>query len=151
MVLGFHNTEMTGGKKLLDKNHMLMHAAERMDEYDIRPRNPKLLASSFSGGNQQKIVVARELYKNPKLLIVGEPTRGVDVGAIEFIHKQLIELRDQGCAIILVSVELDEILGLSDRILVMNKGQEVSTVNGDDANPKDLGLMMAGISQGASN
>jgi len=110
-----------------------------------------LLASSFSGGNQQKIVVARELYKNPKLLIVGEPTRGVDVGAIEFIHKQLIELRDQGCAIILVSVELDEILGLSDRILVMNKGQEVSTVNGDDANPKDLGLMMAGISQGASN
>jgi simple sugar transport system ATP-binding protein len=151
MILGFHNTEMTGVGKLLDKNHMLAHATERMDEYDIRPRNPKLLASSFSGGNQQKIVVARELYRNPKLLIVGEPTRGVDVGAIEFIHKQLIKLRDQGCAIILVSVELDEILGLSDRILVMNKGQEVSTVNGDDANPKDLGLMMAGISQGASN
>ena len=151
MVLGFHNTEMTGEKKLLDKNHMLKHTADRMDEYDIRPRNPKLLASSFSGGNQQKIVVARELYKNPKLLIVGEPTRGVDVGAIEFIHKQLIQLRDQGCAIILISVELDEIMGLSDRILVMNKGQEVSTVNGDDANPKDLGLMMAGISEEASN
>jgi len=151
MILGFHNTEMTGVGKLLDKNHMLAHATERMDEYDIRPRNPKLLASSFSGGNQQKIVVARELYRNPKLLIVGEPTRGVDVGAIEFIHKQLIKLRDQGCAIILVSVELDEILGLSDRILVMNKGQEVSTVDGEEANPKDLGLMMAGISQGASN
>ena len=70
---------------------------------------------------------------------------------VRMYHKQLIKLRDQGCAIILVSVELDEILGLSDRILVMNKGQEVSTVNGDDANPKDLGLMMAGISQGASN
>jgi ABC-type uncharacterized transport system ATPase subunit len=151
MILGFHNTEMTGVGKLLDKNHMLAHATERMDEYDIRPRNPKLLASSFSGGNQQKIVVARELYRNPKLLIVGEPTRGVDVGAIEFIHKQLIKLRDQGCAIILVSVELDEILGLSDRILVMNKGQEVSTVDGEEANPKDLGLMMAGILQGASN
>lgn len=130
---------------------MLEHCDARMEEYDIRPRNSKLLASSFSGGNQQKIVVARELYKNPKLLIVGEPTRGVDVGAIEFIHKQLIALRDRGCAIILVSVELDEIMGLSDRILVMNKGQEVATIRGEDANAQNLGLMMAGISQGAKN
>ena len=151
MVLGFHNSNLTGTKKTLDRNYMLEHCNARMEEYDIRPRNSKLLASSFSGGNQQKIVVARELYKNPKLLIVGEPTRGVDVGAIEFIHKQLIALRDRGCAIILVSVELDEILGLSDRILVMNKGQEVETIPGEDANAQKLGLMMAGISQGAKN
>ncbi|MEZ8007529.1 MAG: ABC transporter ATP-binding protein [Amylibacter sp.] len=151
MILGFHNSNLTGTKKTLDKNYMLEHCDARMEEYDIRPRNSKLLASSFSGGNQQKIVVARELYKNPKLLIVGEPTRGVDVGAIEFIHKQLIALRDRGCAIILVSVELDEIMGLSDRILVMNKGQEVATIRGEDANAQNLGLMMAGISQGAKN
>ena len=151
MVLGFHNSNLTGTKKTLDRNYMLEHCNARMEEYDIRPRNSKLLASSFSGGNQQKIVVARELYKNPKLLIVGEPTRGVDVGAIEFIHKQLIALRDRGCAIILVSVELDEILGLSDRILVMNKGQEVETIPGEDANAQKLGLIMAGISLGAKN
>ena len=151
MVLGFHNSNLTGTKKTLDRNYMLEHCNARMEEYDIRPRNSKLLASSFSGGNQQKIVVARELYKNPKLLIVGEPTRGVDVGAIEFIHKQLIALRDRGCAIILVSVELDEIMGLSDRILVMNKGQEVETIPGEDANAQKLGLIMAGISQGAKN
>ena len=89
------------------------------------------------------------MFENPKLLIVGEPTRGVDVGAIEFIHKQLIKLRDQGCAIILVSVELDEVMGLSDRILVMNKGEEVATISGADANAQKLGLMMAGISEGA--
>jgi simple sugar transport system ATP-binding protein len=150
MVLGFHNTGITGDKKLLDKRHMLEHCDARMEQYDIRPRNSKLFAGNFSGGNQQKIVVAREMHENPKLLIVGEPTRGVDVGAIEFIHKQLIALRDQGCAIILVSVELDEVMGLSDRILVMNKGEEVATINGTEANAQKLGLMMAGIAEGAS-
>ena len=149
MVLGFHNTSVTGDKRLMDSKHMIAHCAERMEEYDIRPRAPHLPAKNFSGGNQQKIVVAREMYENPKLLIVGEPTRGVDVGAIEFIHKQLIALRDQGCAIVLVSVELDEVMGLSDRILVMNKGEEVATINGIDANAQKLGLMMAGISEGA--
>jgi simple sugar transport system ATP-binding protein len=149
MVLGFHDTSVTGDKRLMDRKHMIAHCAERMEEYDIRPRAPHLSAKNFSGGNQQKIVVAREMYENPKLLIVGEPTRGVDVGAIEFIHKQLIALRDQGCAIVLVSVELDEVMGLSDRILVMNKGEEVATINGADANAQKLGLMMAGISEGA--
>ncbi len=150
MVLGFHNSDITGEKRLMDKQHMLDHCAAKMEQYDIRPRNPKLLASNFSGGNQQKIVVAREMHQNPKLLIVGEPTRGVDVGAIEFIHKELIALRDQGCAIILVSVELDEIMGLSDRILVMNKGQEVATIDGAEASAQKLGLMMAGIADEAA-
>lgn len=149
MTLGFHNSGITGDGRLLDRAHMVDHCADRMEEYDIRPRDPHLNAKNFSGGNQQKIVVAREMFENPKLLIVGEPTRGVDVGAIEFIHKQLISLRDQGCAIILVSVELDEIMGLSDRILVMNKGEEVATINGGDANANKLGLMMAGISNEA--
>lgn len=149
MTLGFHNSGITGDNRLMDRKHMVTHCDERMEEYDIRPRAPHLTAKNFSGGNQQKIVVAREMFENPKLLIVGEPTRGVDVGAIEFIHKQLIKLRDQGCAIILVSVELDEVMGLSDRILVMNKGEEVATISGADANAQKLGLMMAGISEGA--
>ena len=85
----------------------------------MRPPNPHLPAEGFSGGNQQKIVLAREIEYGPDLLLVGQPTRGVDIGAIEFIHQRLIELRDAGSAVLLVSVELDEILSLSDRILVM--------------------------------
>ncbi|MFX8453460.1 heme ABC transporter ATP-binding protein, partial [Acinetobacter baumannii] len=86
--------------------------------YDVRPNNPALRAALFSGGNQQKIVCAREIERDPHELLVGQPTRGVDIGAIEFIHKRLIDMRDRGKAILLVSAELDEIRGLSDRILV---------------------------------
>ena len=84
----------------------------------MRPPNPRLRTANFSGGNQQKIVLAREIERDPALLLVGQPTRGVDIGAIEFIHHRLVAMRDAGKAILLVSVELDEILGLSDRILV---------------------------------
>jgi simple sugar transport system ATP-binding protein len=104
-----------------------------------------LQSANFSGGNQQKIVLAREISTQPKLLLVGQPTRGVDIGAIEFIHKQLIALRNEGCAILLVSVELDEIMSLSDRILVMNNGQIVGELAREDADERALGLMMAGI------
>jgi simple sugar transport system ATP-binding protein len=116
-----------------------------MRDFDIRPPDPRLASANFSGGNQQKIVLAREISTQPKLLLVGQPTRGVDIGAIEFIHKQLIALRNAGCAILLVSVELDEIMSLSDRILVMNNGQIVGELARDDADEKQLGLMMAGI------
>jgi simple sugar transport system ATP-binding protein len=117
-----------------------------MDEYDVRPPVPTHRCKNFSGGNQQKLVIARELHAAPQVLIVGQPTRGVDIGAIEFIHKQLIALRDAGCAILLVSVELDEIIGLSDRVMVMNAGRQVGIVDQKDANERTLGLMMAGIS-----
>ena len=116
-----------------------------MQDFDIRPPLPKLASANFSGGNQQKIVLAREISTQPKLLLVGQPTRGVDIGAIEFIHKQLIALRNKGCAILLVSVELDEIMSLSDRILVMNNGQMVGELARDKADEQRLGLMMAGI------
>ena len=116
-----------------------------MQEFDIRPPLPSLASANFSGGNQQKIVLAREISTQPKLLLVGQPTRGVDIGAIEFIHKQLIALRDEGCAILLVSVELDEIMSLSDRILVMNNGQMVGELAREEADEQQLGLMMAGI------
>ena len=111
----------------------------------IRPPLPSLASANFSGGNQQKIVLAREISTQPKLLLVGQPTRGVDIGAIEFIHKQLIALRNEGCAILLVSVELDEIMSLSDRILVMNNGQMVGELAREEADEQQLGLMMAGI------
>ncbi|MEM7069404.1 MAG: heme ABC transporter ATP-binding protein, partial [Pseudomonadota bacterium] len=115
-----------------------------------RPQNPVLRAKNFSGGNQQKLVIARETHVNPKVLVIGQPTRGVDIGAIEFIHKTLVRLRDEGCAILLVSVELDEILGLSDRIMVMNSGRQVGIVGREEADERKLGLMMAGISDEAA-
>jgi simple sugar transport system ATP-binding protein len=104
-----------------------------------------LPAKSFSGGNQQKIVVAREIERNPDLLLVGQPTRGVDIGAIEFIHKQIVALRDAGKAVLLVSVELDEIMSLSDRILVMFDGKIMGERDPETTNERDLGLLMAGM------
>ena len=95
----------------------------KMARFDVRPPDPGLAAKNFSGGNQQKIVLAREIERNPDLLLIGQPTRGVDIGAIEFIHQQIVALRDQGKAILLVSVELEEILALADRVAVMFDGQ----------------------------
>ena len=146
IVLGQHDGALAGQGKFLDNRAITAHCRTLMDIYDIRPTNPNLKAKNFSGGNQQKIVIAREMNANPKVLIVGQPTRGVDIGAIEFIHKQLIALRDAGCAILLVSVELDEIMGLSDRIMVMNAGKQVGILDREEANEQKLGLMMAGLS-----
>lgn len=120
-----------------------------MARFDIRPPNPELLAANLSGGNQQKIILAREIVHNPDVLIAFQPTRGLDVGAIEYIHRELINLRDQGKAILLISYELDEILNLSDRIAVLYKGavladfdQQVITTN--PHLKEDIGLFMAG-------
>ena len=119
-----------------------------METFDVRPSNPGLAGRGFSGGNQQKLVIARELDASPRVLVIGQPTRGVDIGAIEYIHAQLIALRDAGCAILLVSVELEEILSLADRILVMNNGAQVGIIDRDQADEQTLGLMMAGIAAG---
>jgi simple sugar transport system ATP-binding protein len=121
-----------------------------MARYDVRPPNPRLPARNFSGGNQQKIVVAREMDRAPDLLLVGQPTRGVDIGAIEFIHKQIIALRDQGKAILLVSVELDEIIGLSDRIAVMFDGRIMGERLPGQTDQNELGLLMAGVTETAT-
>ena len=106
-----------------------------------------LAAQNFSGGNQQKLVLAREIEKQPDVLLVGQPTRGVDIGAIEFIHKQIIAMRDAGKAVLLISVELDEIMGLADRILVMFDGEIVGEVSAEEADERTLGLMMANAYQ----
>jgi simple sugar transport system ATP-binding protein len=114
-----------------------------MADFDVRPPDPFLKTANFSGGNQQKIVLAREIEEDPEVLIVGQPTRGVDVGAIEAIHKRLIALRDAGKAILLVSVELDEVRGLSDRVLVMFDGRIVGECP-PETPEGEIGLMMAG-------
>ncbi|RFC63185.1 ABC transporter ATP-binding protein [Fulvimarina endophytica] len=144
-ILGYHDDAHYGRGLFLDRRAIRDHAVRHIEQYDIRPPDPRLKAANFSGGNQQKIVLAREMERGPKILIVGQPTRGVDIGAIEFIHARLVEMRDAGCAILLVSVELDEIRGLSDRILVMCGGRIVGE-RGPEASEAELGLLMTGIS-----
>lgn len=145
MILGFQHDTHLGWGPYLDPNTVLADARRHMVEYDIRPQQPDLRSSKFSGGNQQKLVLAREIEHHPKVLLVGQPTRGVDVGAIEFIHKRLIALRDAGVAILLVSVELSEIMSLSDRIIVMCGGVITGERTPANTNERDLGLLMAGI------
>jgi simple sugar transport system ATP-binding protein len=147
VAFGYHNDPRYQKNWLLMDNAAIKDdAAAKMTRFDVRPANPMLAAKSFSGGNQQKIVVAREIERNPDLLLVGQPTRGVDIGAIEFIHKQIVALRDQGKAILLVSVELEEILSLSDRIAVMFDGRIMGERLPEKTNTKELGLLMAGVS-----
>ncbi|WP_309083506.1 ABC transporter ATP-binding protein [Chelativorans sp.] len=145
-ILGYHRQERYRNGPLLDVDAIRSDAREKIEKYDIRPADCRLRTANFSGGNQQKIVLAREMEQDPKVLIVGQPTRGVDVGAIEFIHKRLIEMRDRGKAVLLVSVELDEIRALSDRILVMFAGRIVGEREAQ-ASEGELGLLMAGVEQ----
>ncbi len=130
---------------LLRRGFVLETVTGWMRDYDIRPPDPGRASASFSGGNQQKLVCAREMERKPALLLVGQPTRGVDIGAIEFIHDRLLRLRDAGAAILLVSVELDEIRALSDRILVMAGGSIVGELSPQEASDRTLGLLMAGM------
>jgi simple sugar transport system ATP-binding protein len=143
-ILGYHDDPKFLNGPFLDIDAIRADAREKIEKYDIRPGDCRLKTANFSGGNQQKIVLAREMEQDPGVLIVGQPTRGVDVGAIEFIHKQLIAMRDGGKAVLLVSVELDEIRSLSDRILVMFDGRVVGE-RGPDATEGELGLLMAGV------
>ncbi|HRO14484.1 MAG TPA: ABC transporter ATP-binding protein [Paracoccus sp. (in: a-proteobacteria)] len=145
-VLGHHRDAGSRSGPLMDNAAIRSRAADQMQRFDVRPPDPGLAARNFSGGNQQKIVVAREIEQNPALLLVGQPTRGVDIGAIEFIHRRLIELRDAGAAILLVSVELDEIMALSDRIAVMFDGRIMGERDPQASTAGELGLMMAGAS-----
>ena len=145
---GYHNDAAYNRNAFLMDNEALKSDTEgKMKRFDVRPPNPRLQAKSFSGGNQQKIVVAREIERNPDLLLVGQPTRGVDIGAIEFIHQQIVALRDAGKAVLLVSVELDEIMSLSDRIAVMFDGRIMGERDPAKTNERELGLLMAGVTE----
>jgi simple sugar transport system ATP-binding protein len=148
-VLGFTDDPKLGHGPILDHGRMIADLSDKMREYDVRPPAPRLKTSKFSGGNQQKIVLAREIERRPKVLLVGQPTRGVDIGAIEFIHRRLIALRDAGVGILLVSVELDEIMNLSDRILAMCGGEITGERQPHETDEQDLGCLMGGVERAA--
>ena len=143
-VLGYDSLPQYGHAGWLNHQHMRRTTGEYMERFDVRPRDPELQSSRFSGGNQQKLVLARELGQAPKVLLVGQPTRGVDIGAIEFIYSQLRALRQAGCAVLLVSSELDEILALSDRVIVMYQGAVTGELPIADCSETRLGMLMLG-------
>jgi simple sugar transport system ATP-binding protein len=126
----------------LDDEAIQNRANEIIKNFDVRPANAELTAGSLSGGNQQKLIIGREFDLHPKLLLVSQPTRGVDIGAIEFIHRKLVALRDAGCAILLVSAELEEVTSLADRLLIIHEGRIVGEVDPKVATQEDIGLLM---------
>jgi ABC-type uncharacterized transport system ATPase subunit len=141
-VLGYDDLPEYANGVWMNHSRMRQATADMMEHFDVRPRNPELLSRSFSGGNQQKLVLAREIGQTPKVLLVGQPTRGVDIGAIEFIYAQLRAMRDAGCAVLVVSSELDEILALSNRVIVMNQGRVTGELAIEDCTEASIGLLM---------
>jgi simple sugar transport system ATP-binding protein len=123
------------------------YAKDLIKRFDIRTPDGQTPADSLSGGNQQKVVLARVFSQNPKVLVVAQPTRGVDVGATEYIHQQMLSMRDEGAAILLVSADLDEIRSLSDRIGVLYRGKIVAEKNSNEFSEQELGLLMAGMTE----
>lgn len=130
---------------LLQRSAITSHAKEVVDEFDVRTPRLDTAVATLSGGNKQKLIVGREFSGEIKFLIAAQPTRGIDIGAIEFIHKSIIRKRDEGAAVLLVSAELDEIIGLADRIAVLFEGKIVATLDAADADREQIGLLMAGV------
>jgi len=147
IILGYQREPDFVSRGILKLKDIAAKAAEYFESQDVRPRNPNLNIGSFSGGNQQKIVIAREIARDPQLMVIGQPTRGVDIGAVTKIHDQITELRNAGKALLVVSADLDELLAISDRIAVMCEGEITGMLAVEDADEQTLGLMMAGQSQ----
>ncbi|MCK5767238.1 MAG: ABC transporter ATP-binding protein, partial [Candidatus Atribacteria bacterium] len=147
LILGSHYKKPFNSGLSLNLNLIGKHADELIKQFDIRPSNKDNLLKSLSGGNQQKVIVARELYGKPILLIAAQPTRGLDVGSIEFVHQQIINERDKGKGVLLISADLEEILSLSDRIAVIYEGKIVAFLDPKKTNEKELGLLMTGSMQ----
>jgi general nucleoside transport system ATP-binding protein len=145
-ILGVHYRKpaVSGGGVLLDQKGIQKRTEQVIRDFDVRPPNPLLPARALSGGNQQKLIIGREFELPPKLLLVSQPTRGVDIGAIEFIHRKIVALRDAGCAVLLVSAELEEVTALSDRLLVIHNGAIVGEVDPKTTSNEEIGLMMTG-------
>ncbi len=144
-ILGMHYREpVASAAGFLNGQAIEKRTNEIIKNFDVRPPDATLTAKSLSGGNQQKLIIGREFHISPKLLLVSQPTRGVDIGAIEFIHRKLIELRDAGCAVLLVSAELEEVTALADRLLVIREGKIVGEVDPKTTSVEEIGLMMTG-------
>ncbi len=152
VVLEVYNRPPFSHNYVLQRFAIQEYADEIMQQFDVRAAQGSLtIARSLSGGNQQKVIIGRQISLNPKVLIAVQPTRGLDVGSIEYIHRRLLAQRDAGFAVLLVSLELEEILNLSDRIAVISKGELIGLVQAENANENDLGLMMAGVRKEAAN
>jgi len=143
-ILGVHYRPPVTSGVMVNEREVRRRTADIIERFDVRPPNPALPARALSGGNQQKLIIGRELELAPRLLLVAQPTRGVDIGAIEFIHRKLVALRDAGCAVLLVSAELEEVMSLSDRLLVIHDGRIAGEVDPAAAKPADVGILMAG-------
>ena len=147
----YFEPQFTNKAGFLKKKDIRAYAERLIEQYDVRSgQGPVTLARSMSGGNQQKAIIAREIDKNPELLIAVQPTRGLDVGAIEYIHSQLVAQRDAGKGVLLISLELDEVMNVSDRILVMYEGEIVGEFDPKKVTVEELGLYMAGAKKGGS-
>ncbi len=144
LLLGHHKEVRYGKKPWLSVDRCSKASEKLLEQFDVRPRNPGLPISALSGGNQQKVVVARELSEPVKFILASHPTRGVDIGAIEFIHSLIVELRDKGAAVVLISSELDEVMALADRVLVLYDGKVQGYVDRKDADERRIGLWMTG-------
>ncbi len=144
-ILGVHYRQpVASGGGLMNAAVIDRRVRDIIENFDVRPPMPELSAKSLSGGNQQKLIIGREFELDPKLLLVSQPTRGVDIGAIEFIHRAIIELRDKGRAILLVSAELEEVTALADRLLIIREGKIVGEVDPRSASVEEIGLLMTG-------
>ncbi len=149
-ILGYQNDPAYRGRLgLLSPDGITAHGARLMRDHDVRPGDPALRSALLSGGNQQKLILAREIERDPAVLLVGQPTRGVDIGGIDAIHQRLLACRAAGKAVLVVSVELDEILALADRILVMFEGRFMGELTAAEASEQRLGLLMTGVTQDA--
>jgi general nucleoside transport system ATP-binding protein len=144
LILGVHHREPVASGGFLNRSVIEARVSDIIKNFDVRPANPELAARSLSGGNQQKLIIGREFELDPKLLLVSQPTRGVDIGAIEFIHRKLIEMRDRGRAVLLVSAELEEVTALADRLLVIREGKIVGEVDPKTTSVEEIGLLMTG-------
>ena len=142
-ILGYDREPRLGTRFSLIPKKVKALTLDLIRAFDVRPSLPEIRSANMSGGNQQKLIIAREMEHHPKILLIGQPTRGVDVGAIELIYKEIMKARDAGTAILVVSVELDEILTLSDRILVMNQGRITGELTAKEADPRTIGMLMA--------
>jgi simple sugar transport system ATP-binding protein len=143
-LLGSQHSPELGPNGRIDWPATREHAESIIEEYDVRPPDPDSTSESLSGGNQQKFIVGREFSRDPELVVAAHPTRGVDVGSIEFIHERLLELREEGVAIVLISSKLEEVQGLSDRLAVMYEGEFIDVVDPGGTTEEELGLLMAG-------
>jgi simple sugar transport system ATP-binding protein len=143
-ILGVHYRPPITSGVMINEREVRRRAADIIQRFDVRPPNPALPARALSGGNQQKLIIGREFELKPRLLLVAQPTRGVDIGAIEFIHRKLVALRDAGCAVLLVSAELEEVMSLSDRLLVIHDGRIAGEVDPAVVKAADVGMLMVG-------